>query len=218
MYNNRFDSPYCHFVAIKLVGRGPLVYKNRMDNLTIILIALALAVDAFAVALATGVSLCQVSGRQIFRLAFHFGFFQAMMNIIGWGAGLTVRTLLESIDHWLAFGLLALVALKMLKDAIGGREEEAEKVDPTRGYTLVMLSVATSIDSLAVGLSFSVLNVSIWMPAAVIGLVATLLTFLGLKLGCLLGSASRLGSKAEIGGGLVLLGIGLHILHQHGVF
>jgi len=189
-----------------------------MNSLTIILIALALAVDAFAVALATGVSLCQVSGRQIFRLAFHFGLFQAMMNIIGWGAGLTVRTILESIDHWLAFGLLALVALKMLKDAIGGREEEAEKIDPTRGYTLVMLSVATSIDSLAVGLSFSVLNVSIWMPAAVIGLVATLLTFLGLKLGCLLGSASRLGSKAEIGGGIVLLGIGLHILHQHGVF
>jgi manganese efflux pump family protein len=189
-----------------------------MDSLTILLIALALAVDAFAVALASGVSLCQVSGRQTFRLAFHFGLFQAMMNIIGWGAGLTIRTLLESIDHWLAFGLLTLVAIKMLKDAITGREEEAEKVDPTRGFTLVMLSVATSIDSLAVGLSFSVLNVTIWTPAVIIGLVATLLTILGLKLGCLLGSASRFGSKAEIAGSLVLLGIGFNILHQHGVF
>ncbi|NIQ11068.1 MAG: manganese efflux pump, partial [Gammaproteobacteria bacterium] len=83
--------------------------------------------------------------------------FQAMMNIIGWTAGLTVRTLLESLDHWLAFGLLSLVAAKMIKDAVVGREEEAEKIDPTKGYTLVMLSVATSIDSLAVGLSFSVL-------------------------------------------------------------
>lgn len=189
-----------------------------MEIWTIILIALALAVDAFAVALASGVSLCQVSGRQTFRLAFHFGLFQAMMNIIGWAAGLTVRTLLESLDHWLAFGLLALVAAKMIKDAVVGREEEAEKIDPTKGYTLVMLSVATSIDSLAVGLSFSVLNVSIWLPAAIIGAVATLMTIMGLKLGCLLGSASRIGSRAEIAGGLVLLGIGLNILHQHGVF
>ena len=189
-----------------------------MDLLTIILIALALAVDAFAVAIAAGVSLCQVNSRQIFRLAFHFGLFQAMMNIIGWGAGLTVRTLLANIDHWLAFGLLALVAAKMIKDSLEGREEEAQKVDPTKGYTLIMLSVATSIDSLAVGLSFSVLNVSIWLPAIIIGLVATLLTVIGLKLGCLLGSASRIGSRAEIIGGLVLLGIGFNILHQHGVF
>jgi putative Mn2+ efflux pump MntP len=189
-----------------------------MDLLTIIFIALALAVDAFAVALAAGVSLCQVSGRQTFRLAFHFGLFQAMMNILGWAAGLTVRTMLEGIDHWLAFGLLALVAAKMIKDAVAGRETEAQKIDPTRGYTLVMLSVATSIDSLAVGLSFSMLNISIWLPAAIIGLVATLLTVTGLKLGCLLGSASRIGARAEIAGGLVLLGIGFNILRQHGVF
>jgi len=189
-----------------------------MDLLTIILIALALAVDAFAVALAAGVSLCQVNGRQTFRLAFHFGLFQAMMNIIGWGAGLTVRTLLSNIDHWLAFGLLALVAAKMIKDSVAGHKEEAGKVDPTKGYTLIMLSVATSIDSLAVGLSFSMLNVSIWLPASIIGLVATLLTIIGLKLGCLLGSASRVGARAEIAGGLVLLGIGFNILHQHGVF
>jgi len=189
-----------------------------MDFLTVLLIALALAVDAFAVALASGVRLCLVSGRQTFRLAFHFGLFQAMMNIIGWTAGLSVRTLLESIDHWLAFGLLALVAAKMIKDSFGGREEEAQRVDPTRGYTLVMLSVATSIDSLAVGLSFSVLNISVWMPAAIIGIVATILTVIGLKLGCLLGSASRIGARAEVAGGLILLGIGFNILHQHGVF
>ena len=125
---------------------------------------------------------------------------------------------MESFDHWLAFGLLALVAAKMIKDSITGHEEEAQKVDPTRGFTLVMLSVATSIDSLAVGLSFSVLNISIWLPAAIIGITATLLTIIGLKLGCLLGSASRIGARAEIVGGLVLLGIGFNILHQHGVF
>ena len=189
-----------------------------MNLWTILLIALALAVDAFAVALASGVSLCRVSTRQTFRMAFHFGLFQALMNIIGWAAGLTVRTLLEGVGHWLAFGLLALVAVKMIKDSVAGREDEARKIDPTRGYTLIMLAVATSIDSLAVGLGFSVLNVSIWLPAAVIGLTATLLTVIGLRLGCLLGSASRIGARAEIAGGLVLLGIGLNILHQHGVF
>ena len=189
-----------------------------MDLLSILLIALALAVDAFAVALAAGVSLCQVSGRQTFRLSFHFGLFQAVMNIIGWAAGLTVRSFLENIGHWLAFGLLVLVAVKMIRDAIVGREEEAKKIDPTRGYTLVMLSVATSIDSLAVGLSFAVLDVSVWMPAAVIGIVATILTIIGLRLGCLLGSASKIGARAEIAGGLVLLVIGFNILHQHGVF
>ena len=189
-----------------------------MDILSVFLIALALAVDAFAVALAAGVSLCQVSGRQTFRLSFHFGLFQAMMNVIGWSAGLTVRSFLAGVDHWLAFGLLSLVAVKMIKDAMVGRQEEAKKIDPTRGYTLVMLSVATSIDSMAVGLSFAVLNVSVWMPAAVIGIVATLLTIIGLRLGCLLGSASRVGARAEIAGGLVLLAIGFNILHQHGVF
>jgi putative Mn2+ efflux pump MntP len=204
--------------GIILVSSPALVYMYRMDLLTILLIALALAVDAFAVALASGVSLCQVSKRQTFRLSFHFGFFQAMMNIIGWGAGLTVRSLLESFAHWLAFALLALVAVKMIRDAIAGREEEAQKADPTRGYTLVMLSVATSIDSLAVGLSFSVLNVSIWLPAATIGIVATVLTIVGLRLGCLLGAASRIGARAEVAGGLILLGIGINILHQHGVF
>ena len=189
-----------------------------MELSTIFFIAVALAVDAFAVAIATGICLPKVSFRHMFRLAWHFGLFQAGMNIIGWAVGLTVRRLLASIDHWLAFGLLALVAAKMIKDSIAGGEDEAQKVDATRGYTLVMLSVATSIDSLAVGLSFSVLNVSIWLPAAIIGLVATLLTVIGLKLGCLLGSASRFGARAEIAGGMVLLGIGFNILYQHGVF
>jgi putative Mn2+ efflux pump MntP len=188
-----------------------------MEFSTILLIALALAVDAFAVALAAGVSLCQVDRRQVFRLAFHFGFFQAGMNILGWLGGLTVCSLIESFDHWLAFGLLAFVGLKMIWEAIREVKEEGADADPTRGRMLVTLSVATSIDSLAVGLSFAVLEISVWLPALIIGLVASALTALGLRLGCLLGAASRLGSRAEIVGGLVLLGIGLKILHEHGV-
>ncbi len=188
-----------------------------MEFSAILLIALALAVDAFAVALAAGVSLCRVNGRQVFRLAFHFGFFQAGMNILGWLGGLTVRPLIETFGHWLAFVLLSFVGIKMIWEAVREAKEESEGADPTRGRMLITLSVATSIDSLAVGLSFAVLQVSVWLPALIIGLVASALTVLGFRLGCLLGATSRLGSRAEIAGGLVLIGMGLKILHEHGV-
>lgn len=190
-----------------------------MDFNTILLIAVALAVDAFAVALATGICLPRVTFRHTFRLAWHFGLFQAGMNIIGWAAGLTVRALIERFDHWLAFVLLALVGGRMIYEAVWVDDgaEKCEK-DPTRGNSLVMLSVATSIDALAVGLSFSVLKISVWYPAFIIGVVATVLTAAGIHLGRLVGAASRLGKNVEIGGGLVLIGIGVRILHEHGVF
>lgn len=188
-----------------------------MTTATIILIAIALAVDAFAVALATGTGLRRVSFRHTFRLAWHFGFFQAGMNIIGWTAGLSIKTLIESADHWIAFGLLFFVGAKMIIEALA-EHEERRKSDPTRGRSLIMLSVATSIDALAVGLSFAVLGISVWFPALVIGVVAALLTTAGLHLGNLMGRASRLGNKVEIFGGIVLIGLGLHILHEHGVF
>jgi len=188
-----------------------------MDPIEIFIIAVALAVDAFAVALAAGVSMCNVGYRQTFRLAWHFGLFQAGMNVLGWAAGLTVRSLIESVDHWIAFGLLAFIGIRMIREAMAD-DDSRKATDPTRGKMLVLLSVATSIDSLAVGLSFSFLHISIWMPALVIGVVATILTAVGLHLGCLVGAKSRLGSRAEIMGGLVLVAIGINILHEHGVF
>ena len=189
-----------------------------MEFSEILLIALALAVDAFAVALAAGVSLCRGGqGRRVFRLAFHFGIFQAGMNILGWLGGITLRPVVEAFGHWLAFGLLAFVGIKMIREAIRETKEENEGADPTRGRMLVTLSVATSIDSLAVGLSFAVLGISVWIPALIIGLVAAGLTVIGFRLGCLLGATSRLGSRAEIAGGLVLVAMGLKILYEHGV-
>lgn len=189
-----------------------------MDLSTVLMISLALAVDAFAVALAAGISLPWVGKRHTFRLAWHFGLFQAGMNLIGWGAGLTVRSLIEDFDHWLAFALLAFVGGRMIVEALSLKDEGAADKDPTRGRTLVMLSVATSIDSLAVGLSFAVLKIAVWFPALIIGVVASVLTGIGLHLGRVVGSASRLGSKVEIAGGLVLIAIGVRILYEHGVF
>jgi len=189
-----------------------------MNLLSLLLIALALAVDAFAVALAAGACLPQVTPRQTFRLTWHFGLFQAGMPVIGWGVGLTFRVFIESFAHWLAFGLLLVVGGHMIYAALSDHAEQCAPSDPTRGWSLIMLSVATSIDALAVGLSFALLKVSIAFPALIIGLVAALLTGIGLHLGHLLKSASRLGPAVEVGGGLVLIGIGLNLLHDHGVF
>lgn len=190
-----------------------------MSLLNILGIAVALAMDAFAVALAVGISLKIVGYRQVFRLSWHFGLFQAMMPVIGWGVGSAVRSYIQDYDHWIAFGLLALVGGNMLREAIGGDGEETDaRKDATRGLTLVVLSVATSIDALAVGFSMSLLNISIVAPAIIIGLVAAGFTITGLFLGKRMAGCKRLSSSAEVLGALVLWAIGLNILHEHGVF
>ncbi|MGE4580099.1 MAG: manganese efflux pump MntP family protein [Desulfuromonadales bacterium] len=183
-----------------------------MSNTTLIGIALALAMDAFAVALGAGLTLERLTGRHLFRLGFHFGLFQALMPILGWLAGLTVQQWITAYDHWLAFALLAFVGGKMIREAFHA-EEERDNRDPTRGMTLVMLSLATSIDALAVGLTLAMIGVSIWIPAAVIGIVAGALTVAGMFLGRRIGTLW--GPRVEILGGLILIGIGARILLEH---
>jgi manganese efflux pump family protein len=185
---------------------------DTLPWLTLLGIALGLAMDAFAVAIAAGLTLPTVTPRHTFRLAFHFGLFQFLMPVLGWFGGSQLATHIGGYDHWLAFGLLGFVGGKMLWEAWHG-EEARDLRDPTRGWTLVTLSVATSIDALAVGLSLAFLDVSIWVPSVVIGLVAALLTTLGLEFGSRLGP--RWGKWAEILGGCVLLFIGARILFLH---
>ena len=134
------------------------------------------------------------------------------MPLIGWLAGRTVETYIRHYDHWVAFGLLAFVGGKMLWEAFRG-EKDADPRDPTRGWMLVILSIATSIDALAVGLSMAFLRVSIWVPSAVIGLVAGALTAIGILSGSRIGT--KLGRWPQVAGGLVLLGIGARILVVH---
>ena len=189
-----------------------------MTLVNIMAIAVALAMDAFAVAVATGICLGTIHWRQHFRLAWHFGLFQALMPMIGWGAGLTVRDLIAQYDHWVAFGLLLLVAQNMLREAFQNDDTCERTKDPTKGLTMVMLSVATSLDALAVGLSLSVVNVSIWTPAVIIGVVACAFTIIGLHLGQRISKAARVRQLADAMGGTVLLLIGLNILREHGVF
>jgi len=187
-----------------------------MDFVTLAGIAVALAMDAFAVALAAGLTLPRLTGRHLFRFGFHFGLFQALMPILGWLAGVSLRQQIETFDHWLAFILLTCVGAKMLRDAMGDKEDSESYSDPTRGMSLVMLSIATSIDALAIGLSLAVLGIVIWTPALVIGLTACLLTLCGMLLGRRLGAAW--GPRVEILGGLLLIGIGIKILLEHTLF
>jgi putative Mn2+ efflux pump MntP len=183
-----------------------------MDTITLLGIAVALAMDAFAVALATGLALPVMNGRHMFRLGFHFGLFQALMPVIGWLAGMTVQAWIAAYDHWIAFFLLVFVGGKMIYEAFCDHEEDVNR-DPTRGWTLVMLSIATSIDALAVGLTLAMLNVSVWLPSLVIGVTAGVLTVAGMILGRRI--SGIWGKRVEVFGGLVLCAIGIKILCEH---
>jgi len=189
-----------------------------VNFLTVLFIAVALAMDVFAVSIAAGVSLKRIDVRQTFRMAWHFGFFQATMPIIGWSAGLTVRSYIERYDHWAAFILLAVVGLHMIRESFKEEDEPDKRKDPTKGIVLIILAVATSIDALAVGFTFSLLKMSIWIPAVIIGIVSILFSILGLNIGKRVGELSHVGRYAGITGGIVLILIGIKILYEHGVF
>jgi len=177
-------------------------------------IAFALALDAFAVSLGLGLSLKPATGGQTFRLAFHFGLFQFLMPVVGWAAGETLIRHIEKYDHWVAFALLLGVAGKMVFESLRPEKDLAtERSDPTRGVSLLVLSVATSLDALAIGLSLAALHVAIIFPAVVIGVVAFAMTVAGMKIGPVLGKL--IGRRAELLGGTVLLLIGIKILVDH---
>jgi putative Mn2+ efflux pump MntP len=184
-----------------------------MSWVSLLALAVALAMDAFAVAIVTGITLKPLTRRHVVRLSFHFGLFQALMPTIGWAAGHAVYNYIAAIDHWIAFGLLAFVGSKMIREALHGEEDSKYTNDPTSGWTLVMLSVATSIDALAVGLSLAMIGSTIVLPAIVIGIVAAAFTATGMVLGRRIGSLW--GKRVEIFGGLVLIGIGVKILVEH---
>ncbi len=183
-----------------------------MNIIEVLLISLSMAMDAFAVCLGAGTSGQANGSRPVFRLAFHFGLFQFIMPVLGWFAGMTIVRFIAAYDHWVAFLLLAYVGGRMVWSGIHP-EMEAKKSDPSRGWTLVLLSIAVSIDALAVGFSLGLVGVTIWYPAAVIGVVTGLVSWLGLHLGGRLGQ--KFGKRVEIIGGVVLIGIGVRILLLH---
>ncbi len=183
-----------------------------MEFAASLFIATGLAMDAFAVSLGIGTSRRAEDFRSRFRLAFHFGIFQSLMTILGWLAGSTISRFISSFDHWIAFALLAYVGVNMIRS---GLDKNAEKIcpNPSRGRTLIMLCVATSLDALAVGLGMAMIGTTIVGPAIVIGVVTLSLSAFGLGVGRFLGE--KFGKRMEVVGGLILIGIGLNILISH---
>ncbi len=183
-----------------------------MTLFEIIFIAIGLAMDAAAVSITAAATGYAKQWRQVFRLAFHFGLFQGFMPFLGWVLGSSVVAHIANWDHWVAFILLGIIGGRMVYSGMD-KNEESLIADPTRGWTLVTLSIATSIDALAVGLSFSMLNVNILLPCLLIGLITIALSVLATQIGKAAGRF--LGKKVEILGGLILIGIGLRILISH---
>jgi putative Mn2+ efflux pump MntP len=183
-----------------------------MDFITSVIIAIGLAMDAFAVSLGVGTSRSACDKRSIFRLSFHFGLFQGGMTFLGWLAGSTISRWIQAFDHWIALILLTLVGINMIRSGLDAGTKSYLQ-NPSKGSYLVLLSVATSIDALAVGLSLAFIHTKILLPVLVIALVTAGLSLFGLCAGNGLGE--RFGKKMEIAGGLLLIGIGIRILVGH---
>jgi putative Mn2+ efflux pump MntP len=184
----------------------------EMPFFTSFLIAVGLAMDAFAVSLGIGTNGHARTTRPIFRLSFHMGLFQGLMAVIGWLAGTSIASYISAFDHWLAFGLLGFVGIRMIRSGLG-KEEETAKTDPSRGATLMVICIATSIDAMAVGFSMAIVGANIVIPSLVIGVVTLCLSLVGLLAGAFLGK--KFGKRMEIAGGLLLLAIGINIVVTH---
>lgn len=182
-----------------------------MQLVTIIVIAVGLAMDAFAVSIVSGSAYRQLKVKHTLRMAVFFGSFQAIMPLLGSLAGVTVRTYIGAYDHWVAFLLLSAVGSKMIYESFKIKTEQV--LDPSSVVILLILSVATSIDALAVGLSLPFLRVSLVEAVVVIGLVTFILSYLGAHIGRKVGHFFE--NRIEAAGGLILIGLGLKILLEH---
>lgn len=188
-----------------------------MNLFTTILLALGMSVDAFAAALARGAGSLHYTWRQTVKTALIFGIVETITPLIGWLVGSMTQKFIAEYDHWLAFGLLLALGLKMIWGALHDDDDEAAAADKNRTDTTLLLTVitaiATSIDSMVVGVGLAFLDANIWLTALAIGTSTTIMAAVGLRLGRLLGQ--KIGSRAEMAGGVVLIGIGTFILLEH---
>ena len=181
-----------------------------MGLLELFLIAVGLSMDAFAVSVCKGLSVSRVRPRHALLAGLYFGGFQFLMPVIGWLLGVRFESLIQSVDHWIAFGLLVIIGLSMIRESRG----KAEELNDDFGFkTMLLLAVATSIDALAVGVTFAFLEVSVLPASALIGVTTFLLSALGIWVGSVFGARFKSGS--ELAGGVILILIGLKILLEH---
>lgn len=179
----------------------------------LVIIAVGLSMDAFAVSIGKGLSLKQIKLRHVLSVGLWFGGFQALMPLIGYLLGATFTAVVSDFDHWVAFFLLGIIGFNMIRDSFSKEEEKHD--DDFSFRTMLMLAVATSIDALAVGVSFAFLSVDLWISVALIGIITAAFSAVGLKIGNIFGNKYK--SKAEFTGGVVLVLMGVKILVEHTV-
>ena len=188
-----------------------------MTHIEVWLMALALAMDCFAVAIASGIFFKKIVWKPMLTMALLFGSFQALNPLLGWWGTDLCRTLIESVDHWIAFVILGFLGVRMIVESF--KEEEQKRFNPRRYKVIFTLAIATSIDALAVGISFSCMGyhtvVSLCYPLAVIWAVSFVMTIIGLALGLKFGNRFAKKVRAEMWGGIILLLIGARVLFEH---
>jgi putative Mn2+ efflux pump MntP len=182
-----------------------------MTVFTLLVLALSLSFDSFAVSVSSGLMKKQIVFKQAIRIAFFLAFFQALMPVLGWLGGVTIRQYIEPIDHWVAFSILLIIGLKMVFESF--KSDENKTLDPLRLRTILSMAFATSIDALAVGISFALIKVNLIMAVAIIGSVTFIVSMLGILLGkkC----SARFGKPLEALGGIMLIAIGVKIVLEH---
>ncbi len=182
-----------------------------MDTISIILIAIGLSMDSFAVSVTNGLTIKNLNLKRTLTICFSLAFFQSLMPLIGWFTGKGIEKYIKEFDHWIAFLLLSFIGIKMIYEGI--RKNDISKDSELEILTLIGQSIATSIDAFAIGISFAILKLSIVTPVFIIGLITFCASLMGLHLGKYFGKKS--GKSVKILGGLVLFGIGLKILIEH---
>ena len=177
----------------------------------LLVLAAGLSMDAFAVAICKGLSIKKASAKDMATVGLWFGFFQAAMPLVGFFLGIQFSDKIVAIDHWIAFVLLAIIGINMIREAVS---KDDDKTDSSLSFAAMLpLAVATSIDALAIGVTFAFLNVNIWLAVTIIGAITFVISAAGVKIGNIFGTKYK--SKAELFGGLILCAIGLKILIEH---
>ena len=184
----------------------------EMTFVELLLIAVGVSMDAFSVSVCKGLTTRRFSMRMALVCGLWFGTFQALMPVIGYLLGLQFACFIESVDHWIAFGLLFLIGANMIREAVAGKEN-SKQTNALDFKTMLLLAIATSIDALAVGVSFACIEVELWASVAIIGLTTFVFSVLGVKIGNVFGTKFK--KNAEVFGGIILILIGLKILLEH---
>ena len=190
-----------------------VVNPNKMNLLELLLIAVGLSMDAFSVSVCKGLTTRKFSLRIALTCGLWFGFFQALMPVVGYFLGEQFEGFVDAYAHWIAFGLLILIGANMIREAVWGEKEEDESSNSLDFKTMLLLAVATSLDALAVGVSFACIQVNIWLAVIIIGVTTFIFSVLGVKIGNVFGSKYE--KSAGIFGGIILILIGLKILLEH---